>query len=95
MSLYQVQKCVYQYLRARHHAAPGAKPDVTVDGYDLTDHERKVVETLDIGELYKMGTHPVIINSLCRSLGYRRADYRPLLAGSAATDTRRPRWRKS
>lgn len=95
MSLYQVQKCVFDYLRARHHAPPGQKPDVSVDGYDLTDHERKVVETLDIGELYKMGTHPVIINGLSRSLGYRRADYRPLLAESAETETRRPRWRNS
>ncbi|WP_396909280.1 hypothetical protein [Mycolicibacterium sp.] len=95
MSLYQVQKCVFDYLRARHHAPAGQKPEVTVEGYDLTDHEREVIEALDVGELYKMGTHPVIINGLCRSLGYRRADYRPLLAGSAAPEAGRPRWRKS
>lgn len=95
MSLYQVQKCVYDYMRAKHHAAQGEKPEVAVDGYDLTDAERDVVEALDIGELHKMGTHPVIINGLCRSLGYRRADYRPLLAGSTDTEVRRPRWRKS
>ena len=27
-----------------------------------------------------MGVHPVIINGFCRALGYKRADYRPLLA---------------
>jgi hypothetical protein len=95
MSLYQVQKCLFDYLREREHAPSDAKPDISVDGYDLTDEERKAVESLDVGTLYAMGTHPVIINSLCRSLGYRRADYRPLLAGSAAAEPRRTRWQKS
>jgi hypothetical protein len=95
MSLYQVQKCLFDYLRAKHHAPPDNKPDVSVEGYDLTDEERKAVETLDVGKLYAMGTHPVIINSLCRSMGFKRADYRPLLAGSAAAEPGRARWRKS
>jgi hypothetical protein len=36
----------------------------------------------------------VIVNSLARSMGYRRSDYRPLLAESAVTPGR-TRWRKS
>ena len=60
----------------------------------LTDEERKVVETLDLGKIYAMGAHPVIVNSLARSMGYRRSDYRPLLAESAVTPGR-TRWRKS
>ncbi len=95
MSLYQVQKCLFDYLRVREHAPSDSKPNISVEGYDLTDEERKAVETLDVGTLYAMGTHPVIINSLCRSLGYRRADYRPLLAGSAVAELRRTRWQKS
>ena len=95
MSQYQMQKCLFDYLRAKKHAPPDQNPDVSVEGYDLTDEERKVVETLDVGKLFAMGTHPVIINSLCRSMGYRRADYRPLLAGSAAAEPGRTRWRKS
>ena len=95
MSQYQMQKCLFDYLRARKHAPPEQKPNVSVEGYDLTDEERKVVEALDVGKLFAMGTHPVIINSLCRSMGYRRADYRPLLAGSAAVEPGRTRWRKS
>jgi len=94
MSLYQMQKCLFDYLRAKKHAPRDQKPHVSVEGYDLNDEERKVVETLDVGKLSAMGTHPVIINSLCRSMGYRRADYRPLLAGSAA-EPERTRWRKS
>jgi hypothetical protein len=94
MSLYQVQKCLFDYLGAKKHAPPGEKPDVSVEGYDLTDEERKAVETLDVGKLYAMGTHPVIINSLCRSMGYRRADYRPMLAGSASAEPGRARWRR-
>ena len=95
MHEYQMQKCLFDYLRAKKHAPRDQKPDVSVEGYDLTDEERKVVETLDVGKLFAMGTHPVIINSLCRSMGYRRADYRPLLAGSAAAEPGRTRWRKS
>jgi hypothetical protein len=95
MSSYQMQKALFDYLRAKHHAPPGEKPEPSVEGYDLTDEERKAVETLDVGKLYTLGTHPVIINSLCRSMGYKRADYRPLLAGSAAARPGRARWRKS
>jgi hypothetical protein len=94
VSLYQMQKCLYDYMRAKKHAPPGEKPDPDVAGYDLTDEERKVVETLDLGKIYAMGAHPVIVNSLARSMGYRRSDYRPLLAESAVAPGR-TRWRKS
>jgi hypothetical protein len=95
MSVYQMQKCLFDYLHARKHGLPERKSDVSVEGYDLTDDERRAVGSLDVGKLYAMGTHPVIINSLCRSMGYRRADYRPLLAESAAAQPGRARWRKS
>jgi hypothetical protein len=84
MSLYQVQKCLFDFLRAKGRAPPDNKPEVSVKGYELTEEERKAVETPDVSKLYAMSTHPVIINSFSRSMGYRRADYRPLLAGSAA-----------
>jgi hypothetical protein len=98
VSIYQVQKALYDYLRAREHAA-GEKPDiqtVAAQGYDLDDEERKAVEELDLGKLYAMGTHPVIINGLARNMGYRKADYRPLLAGSMPPERKvKPRWLKS
>ena len=47
----------------------------------------------DVGAIYAMGTHPVIINDYCRALGYKKADYRPLLEAAApATEQRRVRW---
>ena len=99
MSIYQVQKVLYDYLRAREHAPKGEKPEIgtiAAQGYDLVDGERKAVEALDLGTLYKLGTHPVIINGLARNMGYRKADYRPLLAGSMPPERKvKPRWRKS
>ena len=100
MSIYQVQKCLFDYLRAREHAPKDARsrrsPTIAAQGYDLTDEERKAVESLDLGTLYAMGTHPVIINGLARNMGYRKADYRPLLAGSMPPERKvKPRWLKS
>jgi hypothetical protein len=99
MSIYQVQKCLFDYLRAREHAPKDARPDIATiaaQGYDLTDEERKAVESLDLGALYAMGTHPVIINGLARNMGYRKADYRPLLAASLPPERKgKPRWLKS
>ena len=80
---------------AQRNTPRGTRSPTSPWRYDLTDEERKVVETLDVGNLFAMGTHPLAINSLCRSMGYRRADYRPLLAGSAAAEPGRTRWRKS
>nr|WP_296064534.1 hypothetical protein [uncultured Actinoplanes sp.] len=99
MSTYQMQKVLFDYLRAREHAPKDEKPDiatVVARGYDLDDEERKAVEDLDLGKLYALGTHPVIINGLARNMGYRKADYRPLLAGSMPPERKvKPRWLKS
>ena len=99
MSTYQMQKVLFDYLRAREHAPKDAKPSISTivaQGYDLDDEERKAVEDLDLGKLYALGTHPVIINSLARNMGYRKADYRPLLAGSMPPEGKvKPRWLKS
>ena len=45
----------------------------------------RAVTEPDIGAIYRMGVHPVIINGFCRALGYKRADYRPLLEDGSAT----------
>ena len=34
MSLYQMQKCLFDYLRAKKHAPRDQKPDVSVGGVD-------------------------------------------------------------
>jgi hypothetical protein len=94
VSLYQVQQSLFDYLRALEGAPPGAKPEIQVDGYELTDEERRALSTGDVGAFYTMGVHPVIINGYCRAMGYKRADYRPLLAGVAPAP-RRTRWQTS
>jgi hypothetical protein len=91
MSLYEVQQCLFDYLRAMEGAPPGGRPDVVTEGYDLTDAERTALTKGDVGAFYTMGVHPVIINGYCRAMGYKRADYRPLLSG-VAPEPRRTRW---
>jgi hypothetical protein len=96
MSLYQVQQNLFDYLRILEDPKTVGRPDIDVSGYDLTDAEKNALNTKDIGAIYRMGVHPVIINGLCRALGYKRADYRKLLEEAAPeTETRRPRWQKS
>ena len=96
MSIYQVQKCLFDYLRAMEAAGDGPKPDIRLDGYQLTDEEATALRTQDIGKIYAFGTHPVILNGYCRALGYKRADYRPLLEKSGAVPPRKKtRWQTS
>ena len=94
MSLYEVQQCLFDYLRAMENAPPGPRPDIDTQGYDLTDAERTALTTGDVGAFSAMGVHPVIINGYCRAMGYKRADYRSLLAG-VAVEPRRTRWQTS
>jgi len=95
MSLFQVQQCLFDYLRALENAPPGTRPDIQTDGYDLTDPERDALHTADVGAIYAMGVHPVIVNGYCRALGYKKADYRPLLEATVKHEPRRTRWQTS
>lgn len=96
MSLYQVQQCLFDYLRVLEDPKTQGSPEIDIDGYDLTDREREVLIDKDIGAIYTMGVHPVIVNSYCRALGYKRADYRRLLEAAAPqTDQRKTRWQTS
>jgi hypothetical protein len=56
MSLYQLHRCVFDYLRAGE-VSSGATPDFDISSYDLTDEERKIFESKDIAALYQMGFH--------------------------------------
>jgi hypothetical protein len=95
MSLYQVQQCLFDHLRALEDPGKRARPQIQLDGYDLTDREREVLAAGDVGALFLMGVHPVIINGYCRAMGYKRADYRSLLEQAASTVPRRGRWQTS
>jgi hypothetical protein len=95
MSLFQVQQCLFDYLRALENSEPGTSPDIKVDGYDLTEQEARALREGDIGAIYAMGTHPVIVNGYCRAKGYKRADYRPLLEAVSKPERRKARWQTS
>jgi hypothetical protein len=96
MSIYQLQQCLYDHLRALEDAPPdGPRPELSTEGYSLTDEERQALENKDIAALYAMGTHPVIINGYCRAMGYKRADYRPLFKETTTVTKGKTRWQKS
>ena len=79
MSVYQVQQCLFDYLRALEGAPRDQRPPMAVEGYELTPVEQRALVDGDVDALYRLGVHPVMINGYCRAMGYKRADYRPLL----------------
>jgi hypothetical protein len=96
VSLYQMQRCLFDYLRAMEDAPEGSEhPVLSVEGYDLTDAERDALVTGDIAAIYAAGTHPVIVNGYCRAMGYKRADYRPLLESVNTFTEGKTRWQTS
>lgn len=96
MSLYQMQQCLFDYLRAMENAPEGApRPKLSVEGYDLTEEERAALVNGDVAAFYAAGTHPVIINGYCRAMGYKRADYRSLLEAADSQTKRKTRWQTS
>jgi hypothetical protein len=84
MSVYQVQQCVFDYLRALEGAPSGQRPPVPVERYQLTADEQRVLVESDVDGLYRLRVHPVLINGYCRALGYKRSDYRPLFKNVVA-----------
>ena len=96
MSIYQLQACLFNYLRALENSpADGPKPELSTEGYALTDEESRALTNKDVGALYALGTHPVIINGYCRATGYKRADYRPLFRETTTVTKGKARWQKS
>ena len=96
MSLYQLQQCVYDYLRTLEAVEAGSPvPPLSTSGYDLNEEEQRALKAGDVGAMYSMGIHPVIINGYCRAMGYRRADYRELLQKQNNEPKRKTRWQTS
>jgi hypothetical protein len=93
VGLYQLHRCVFDFLRAG--AVPSRNSTVHFDPsrYDLTPGERIAFDTRDVAQLYRLGLHPVLLNAFCRATGLSRAEYRSLLAPLAVPDDRQGRWR--
>jgi len=95
MSVYQVQQCVFDHLRALEGVPRGQRVPIAVEGYELTAVEQRALVEGDVDAFYRLGVHPVLINGYCRAQGYKRADYRPLFKSAVADPSRRTRWQTS
>ncbi len=93
LSLYQLHRCMYDHLRAGE-VGSGTAPAFDLSRYELTDEERASFESKDIAGLYRMGLHPVLLNSYCRAAGFSRNDYRGILEAQVKPETRTARWHK-
>lgn len=97
MSLYQLNKCVYDWVRAGEvNSAAGGDGRVGFDAstYELTDDERKAFDGRDVAGLYQLGLHRVLLNRFCRAAGFARDDYRKLLEPFGEKEERRGRWQR-
>lgn len=91
MSAYQLQRAVFDVLRAREKGAERAASG----SYDLTPRERDALERDDLREMTLLGVHAVLINAYARACGIPRGEYRLMLAGTSPAAVGRPRWRAS
>ena len=83
MSLYQLQLCVYNYLRTLEGVEPGSPvPTLSTSGYDLNEEEERALKTGDVGAMYSMGIHPVIIVPLDQQSRWPRSAGRGKARGS-------------
>jgi hypothetical protein len=94
MSLYQLHRCVYDFIRASG-VSSGTGAEFDSSRYDLTDEERTAFEARAVPVLYGMGLHPVLLNAFCRAVGFTRDEYRKQLEPYAEPEHRRGRWTKA
>jgi len=94
VSVYQLQRCVWDAIRASAVKSDNSGHPFDVSRYDLTDAERQAVVDQDPAALYRLGLHPVLLNAFCRVAGYDRDTYRKALAGFGTGEEMTGRWQK-
>jgi hypothetical protein len=97
MSLYQLHRCVYDWVRAGEvNSGTDVDGRLTFDdtGYELSVDERKAFVDRDVAGLYQLGLHEVLLNRFCRAAGFARDDYRKILEPFGETEERRGRWQR-
>jgi hypothetical protein len=76
MSLYSLQKCLYQLNRDERLAAEfSADPDSVLTPFELTEEEQSAVLEPDIGLLYVLGVNGQILMHYAAFRGYEWFDY--------------------
>ena len=97
MSLYQLQRCVYDWVRAGevNSADEGdGRLGFSTAGYELNDDERKAFDPKDVAAWYQRGLHQVLRNRFCRAAGFARDEYRKILEPFGTAEGRKGRWQK-
>lgn len=82
MSLYQLHRCVWDFVRAGEIRSGNSGGRFDGSRYELTDEERRAFERRDPAALYRLGLHPVLLHGFCRAVGYQRDEYRKLLVAA-------------
>jgi hypothetical protein len=81
MSLFYLQKAMFLLKKDAGFATRlRNSPDDALDGFDLTDEERRALLSADLPTLYRMGAHPLLLAPYSRSMGITRPQYQALLA---------------
>ena len=91
MSLYALHRAVYDFIRAGQSSDSPTR-SFDVNGYDLTEDERKAFQSQDVAALYQMGLHAVLLNAFCRAIGFGRDEYRKILEPFGTGEAKRGRW---
>jgi hypothetical protein len=97
MSVYQLNRCVYDWVRAGevNSAAGGSgREGFDASAYELTDEERKAFENKDVAAFYQLGLHEVLLNRFARAAGFARDEYRKILEPFATQEERKGRWQR-
>lgn len=83
MSLYQVQKLLFQVNRDEQvRGRFMAERDALVAEYGLTEPERRALLEPDFHALYRMGVHSLLLAPLAATLGIAFPDYLAILRGA-------------
>ena len=97
MSLYQLNRAVYDWIRAgevNSSASGDGREGFDVSRYELSEDERKAFENKDVAAFYQMGLHEVLINRYARAAGFARDEYRKILEPFGKPEERRGRWQR-
>ena len=82
MSLYQVQKLIYEVNRnPERRDAYRSDPAGFIARYQLTPDEQLAISELDVRKLYRLGVHPLLLRPFTLLHRVSNEDYAKALAG--------------
>lgn len=82
MSLYQLQKLIYHVNRdSAQRERYRQDPEAFVKNYELTDDEARAALAVDVGALYSMGVHSLLLRPFTLLHKVSNEDYAKALKG--------------